>query len=63
MPKADSIASVTVDIPNECCSSDGWAVAVFVALEEIDLGESIIMNELIHKNERILTEDFKKEIK
>jgi len=36
--EVDSIASVTVEIPNDCCSSDGWAVAVFVALEKIDEG-------------------------
>jgi len=29
-----------VEIPNDFCSSDGWAVAVFVALEEIDEGFS-----------------------
>jgi len=29
----DSIASVTVDIPDDCLSSDWWSVAVFVALE------------------------------
>ncbi|GAU38383.1 hypothetical protein TSUD_147510 [Trifolium subterraneum] len=31
--KLDSIASVTVDIPDDCLSSDWWGVAVFVALE------------------------------
>ncbi|CAI8597805.1 unnamed protein product [Vicia faba] len=34
--EADSIASITVKIPTDCRSSNGWAVAVFVALEEID---------------------------
>lgn len=36
--KADSIASVTVEIPDDFRLSDGWGVAVFVALEEIDEG-------------------------
>ncbi|KAI5406819.1 hypothetical protein KIW84_053187, partial [Lathyrus oleraceus] len=37
--EADSIASITVKIPTDCSSSsNGWAVAVFVALEEIDEG-------------------------
>jgi hypothetical protein len=36
--EVESIASVTVDFPNNCCSSDEWAVAVFVALEDIDEG-------------------------
>lgn len=31
--KLDSIASVTVDIPDDCRSSDWWGVAIFVALE------------------------------
>jgi hypothetical protein len=31
--KLDSIASVTVDIPDDCLSSDWWGVAVFVALK------------------------------
>ncbi|RHN68956.1 putative leucine-rich repeat domain, L domain-containing protein [Medicago truncatula] len=31
--KLDSVALVTVDIPDDCLSSDWWGVAVFVALE------------------------------
>lgn len=33
MSKHDSFASVTVDIPADCLSSDWWGVAVLVALE------------------------------
>lgn len=38
--KLDSIASVTVDIPDDCFSSDWWGVAVFVALEDETLQDS-----------------------
>lgn len=36
--EADSIASITVKIPTDYRSSNEWAVAVFLALEEVDEG-------------------------